>query len=275
MEACDGLYGQGAAGSLYEQYGDTCAGRQPLGSGRYCADVFGGAAQTTLPAAPTTAPVAVPPSTAVPSVPTPSTTGGAGGPVDSTSEAVAFASMLQPADVSPGAESSGIGPDDGVDLPGWTENGGIRALSQTLTDDVVIVFDFRWQFPDPASAAAFLDAAESELSEVSIGSEAAVAPVTPVADTRYYTFSSNLFTPVVGFNYLMRNENIVAKVYVSGSEGEVTEQDAARIAQIAGDRMIAAHSGSTTPQATQPTTTLTGPPTTSTPPAQVPSTTSG
>ena len=37
-----------AAGSLYEQYGDTCAGRQPPGTGLYCADVFGATAgQTT------------------------------------------------------------------------------------------------------------------------------------------------------------------------------------------------------------------------------------
>jgi hypothetical protein len=257
MTACDDLYTQSATGSLFEQYGDTCAGRQPLGAGVYCADVFGGVGQSTAPvstvslatgssstgpAVSTTAAIPVPASTAaVPSAPTPVTT--VASAVDPTSEAAVFASMLQPPDVSPGAESSGIGPDDDVDLPGWTENGGIRALSQTLFDDAMTVFDFRWQFPDAASASAFLDAAEADLSEVSDGSQAAAAPVTPVADTRYYTFSSNLFTPVVGFNYLMRHENIVAKVYVSGPEGDVTEQDAARIAQAAGDRMLAAHSG--------------------------------
>ena len=106
------------------------------------------------------------------------------------------------------------------------------------------------------------------------GAQPAAAPVTPVADTRYYTFSSNLFTPVVGFNYLMRHENIVAKVYVAGSEGEVTEQEAARIAQIAGDRMIAALNGSTSPQGTEPTTTSTAP-LPSTLPAPVPTTTTG
>lgn len=211
------------------------------------------------------------PSTSMPLTTAPSTTGpGANVPtsatsaglLDPTSEAAATASMLQPADVSTAAETSGIGPDEDVDLPGWTENGGLRALSQTLSDDAITVFDFRWQFPDAVSAAAFLDAAEADLSEVSIGSVLATAPVSPVADTRYYTFSSNLFTAVVGFNYLMRHENIVAKVYVSGPEGEVTDQDAARIAQIAGERMIAAHSASTTPQVNQLTTTLPGAPTT-------------
>jgi hypothetical protein len=142
-----------------------------------------------------------------------------------------------------------------VDLPGWAENGGIRELSHTLADDAITVYDFRWQFPDAASATAFLDAAEVDLSEVSIGSIPAAAPVIPVGDTRYYTFRYDLFGVGVtlGFNYLMRHENIVAKVYVAGGEGDVTEEDGARIAQIAGERIIAALSG----QGPAPTSTMT------------------
>ncbi len=41
MEACDALYAQAAPGSLYQQYGDTCAGRQPVGTGFYCVQSFG------------------------------------------------------------------------------------------------------------------------------------------------------------------------------------------------------------------------------------------
>ena len=214
---------------------------------------------TTGPAAQTTVPVPIPPTTGasaptsppfttVSSAPEPVTTlSASAGSVDPTSEAVVLASMLQPADVSASADTSGISPDDDVDLPGWAENGGIRSLGQTVSDDAITVFDFRWQFPDAASATAFLDAAEADLSEVSFGSVPATAPVNPLGDTRYYTFRSELFGVVLGYNYLMRHENLVAKVYVSGAEGDVTEEDAARIAQIAGERIIAALSGQAPP----------------------------
>jgi hypothetical protein len=40
MKACDDLYTQAPAGSAYETYGDTCAGRQPAATGRFCTAVF-------------------------------------------------------------------------------------------------------------------------------------------------------------------------------------------------------------------------------------------
>jgi len=40
MQACDDLYDRSAVDSAYEQYGDTCAGRQPEGTGTYCTEVF-------------------------------------------------------------------------------------------------------------------------------------------------------------------------------------------------------------------------------------------
>jgi hypothetical protein len=39
MDACDQLYAEAAAGSDYEIYGDTCAGRQPENTGQYCRDL--------------------------------------------------------------------------------------------------------------------------------------------------------------------------------------------------------------------------------------------
>ncbi len=64
MAACDQLYAESPVDSTYETYGDTCAGRQPAGSGRYCVDAFpgGSAPTTTIPATtvPTTAVTAVP-----------------------------------------------------------------------------------------------------------------------------------------------------------------------------------------------------------------------
>ncbi len=41
MQSCDDLYERAPAGSDYEAYGDTCAGRQPEHTRRYCSDVFG------------------------------------------------------------------------------------------------------------------------------------------------------------------------------------------------------------------------------------------
>jgi hypothetical protein len=41
MQSCDDLYERAPADSEYEAYGDTCAGRQPEHTRRYCSDVFG------------------------------------------------------------------------------------------------------------------------------------------------------------------------------------------------------------------------------------------
>jgi len=40
MPACDRLYDRSDAGSDYETYGDTCAGRQPSGTFVYCSETF-------------------------------------------------------------------------------------------------------------------------------------------------------------------------------------------------------------------------------------------
>jgi hypothetical protein len=41
MQSCDDLYERAPAVSEYETYGDTCAGRQPEDTRRYCTDAFG------------------------------------------------------------------------------------------------------------------------------------------------------------------------------------------------------------------------------------------
>jgi hypothetical protein len=40
MQSCDDLFDRSDAGSDYETYGDTCAGRQPTGTLAYCTDTF-------------------------------------------------------------------------------------------------------------------------------------------------------------------------------------------------------------------------------------------
>jgi len=40
MQACDDLFDESEAGSDYETYGDSCAGRQPPGTLAYCTETF-------------------------------------------------------------------------------------------------------------------------------------------------------------------------------------------------------------------------------------------
>jgi len=47
MSECDNLFLQSAFGSDYQTYGDTCAGRQPAGTGQLCSAVFASAASAT------------------------------------------------------------------------------------------------------------------------------------------------------------------------------------------------------------------------------------
>ena len=172
----------------------------------------------------------------------------AGSPVlaadaDPTSEDVAVASLLQAVDVAPATSSEGVSLGSSDDLPGYLENGGLREVRQTWsTDDPIrTIFDFRWQFPDADSAASFLDAAEDVLSEASSGAERGMLLLNPLPDTRFYTFEDRVLgTGTVGFNYLMRHENLVAKVYVAGIGEELAEGDATAIAYAAAARMIAA-----------------------------------
>ena len=42
MQACDDLFFQAPAGSPYEGYADSCAGRQPEGTGELCTVTFPG-----------------------------------------------------------------------------------------------------------------------------------------------------------------------------------------------------------------------------------------
>ncbi len=40
MADCDALFRQAPQDSSYQQYGDTCAGRQPAGTSAFCTDAF-------------------------------------------------------------------------------------------------------------------------------------------------------------------------------------------------------------------------------------------
>ena len=152
--------------------------------------------------------------------------------------------LLLAGDVPEGLASDGPthDPPFDFDVASFEANGGVDAASQTwmapeVTPDseIVVVFDFRFLFPDEASAAAYLDAAEPTLSESSTGLALRTDGVTVGDDTRHYTGSlaqGNL--TIESENVLFRMGPVVAKVYITGLD--VSFDDAAAIAAAAGAR---------------------------------------
>jgi hypothetical protein len=165
---------------------------------------------------------------------------------DPTEKTVAFDALLQADDVPGYGSVFGIETISADDLPAFARNGGIREVTQRWYQEAPasLIFDFRFQFPDARSARRFLDASEADLGEVHNGSQPMDPPVAPLRDTRFYRYEDRVLgTGAVGHNFLMRHENLVAKVYVSGSADGVTPGDAARVASAAAARMITALGG--------------------------------
>ncbi len=159
---------------------------------------------------------------------------------DALDRSTLVASMLQQEDVAPYASNGGGREISTDDVPAFAAHDGIRELTQTWFDRerMSIVYDFRFQFPDEASAGAFLDDAEEDLGETHNGSVREVPPVSPVPDTRYYLYhDAALGTGTDGHAFLMHHGNIAAKVWISGVDGNVTPADAGVIAQAAAARM--------------------------------------
>jgi hypothetical protein len=156
---------------------------------------------------------------------------------------VAFDSLLRAEDVPSYGVAITAQEVSADDLPAFEANDGIREVSRRWTNTAGLLFDFRFQFPDARSAEGFLDAAEEALAELQSGAARRDPPFTPLIDTRYYVLDDFL----VGYNYLMRYENLVAKVYVGGGQHEVEEATAAAIAQAAAARMMASLEARTDP----------------------------
>jgi hypothetical protein len=202
-------------------------------------------------------PASVPPATiAVPSTipaptltPTPTETTAATVPptpestffIDPLSEEALVASMLDPIqDVDPLAHTSGV--DVGTeasDLPAFAEQGGLRRAAQTIDahDSEVSVFDFRYQFPTAEAAAAFLEAEADALGETHAGAVESLPPVRLGDDTRYYTSHTEIFVIQDSFNYLIRVENVVAKIWIGGDPQMIDATEALDIATAAWSRM--------------------------------------
>ena len=198
-------------------------------------------ATATLTATPT--PTATPTRavTAVP-VPTPDVTPEQTLFADPLSEEALVASMLDPIDdVDAEAESSGV--DIGTearDLPAFDEQGGLRRAAQTINpaDGEYTVYDFRYQFPTAEAAAAFLEAEADSLGETHAGAVESVPPSQFGDDLRYYTSHTEIFVIQDSFNYLIRTENVVAKVWVGGDPEAINAEEALDIATSAWGRMI-------------------------------------
>jgi hypothetical protein len=129
------------------------------------------------------------------------------------------------------------------DLPTFAANDGIREVTRRWYDQdrMSIVFDFRFQFPDAESAESFLDATDDILGEVTNGSVRQEPPVRPLADTRFYYFEDAVLgTGTQGYAFLLRHQNIAAKVWVSGAHDSVSADEAGAIASAAADRMLTA-----------------------------------
>jgi hypothetical protein len=122
-------------------------------------------------------------------------------------------------------------------------NGGMRRAHQRFDlDDGLTINDFRYQFPTAEAAAAFLDAEADNLGETEglFGAEEQDPLVTLGDETRYYFAHSELFVIQDSFNYLIRVENVVAKVWIGGSPDVIDADEAAGIAQTAAERMVVA-----------------------------------
>lgn len=196
--------------------------------------------------APTATPVVATP-TLVPDTPTPvpptnpptsaPATAGAG-----TSEQALLASMLETSDVDPTATTSGVDVTTTADdLPGFAASGGLRRAAQVFdTESFVTIYDFRYQFSSADDAAAFLETEADNLGEVDGGAESVEPPTVLGDDTRYYVGHISFIIEQDSYNYLIRVNNVVAKVWVGGDPDVVSEDQAADIAQAAADKMTAA-----------------------------------
>jgi hypothetical protein len=106
LQACDDLYAQAEPGSSYLVYGDTCAGRQPENTQRYCTDLAVSAASTTVP-------VSAAPESSEPGASSPPTT--VPTPTIATTQPGADVTTTAPAIPAPTQQPTGLGTDASMD----------------------------------------------------------------------------------------------------------------------------------------------------------------
>jgi hypothetical protein len=128
------------------------------------------------------------------------------------------------------------------DQASFAANGGLDAAAQTWQatqpapgDPVLIVFDFRFLFPDADAAQSYLDAAEPVLSESVTG--ITLRSDTPAVGEVLHHYAGSLSQgdlTIDVHNFLFRVGPVVGKVYVAGFG--TTLDDALPLAMAAGGR---------------------------------------
>lgn len=138
--------------------------------------------------------------------------------VDPWSEAAVLASLLHSSDV-PGD----LAPDDvrvlaTDDTPGWLEYAGLRVVKRNWggRGPVSSLFDLRFQFPSAGAAEGFLAVAREALSEEGAGLQEVDGARLGDSSFRYAGTISFGGIQTNNYNYLVRVQNIVAKVFVGG-----------------------------------------------------------
>lgn len=164
--------------------------------------------------------------------------------VDPWSEAAVVATMLQASDVP-----KDLSPDDvrivtTDETPGWVEHAGLRVVKRNWggRGPVSSLFDQRFQFPSAQAAQGFLEDAREALSEEGAGLQ--YVEGSPLGDSSYRYAGTISFGGIQtnNYNYLVRVQNIVAKVFVGGgAELDLLTADA--IAERVPVRMRAALKG--------------------------------
>ena len=140
--------------------------------------------------------------------------------IDPTSRDVLIATLLEERDVPDGLEPGELDEGDEIEDSAWADNDGIRAIQivwRGSTDDPVqAIYDYRYQFPDAESAAAFYADAEDFLAETNVG-----MALQERFDTDELGEESSLYTGEVegidgfNYNYLTRVGNVVAKTWLT------------------------------------------------------------
>jgi len=165
-------------------------------------------------------------------------------PAATDSASVGAASMLlTAADLPAGMSSAGI--TDGsaftIDTADFATNGGLAIAEQTWSapaeGPLLRVFDFRFLFPSPEAAQAYLDAAGPTLSEAA-GGLSEVSGDTQIGDGyRHFAGEAVVSEQVVALqNVVFRIGPVVAKVFVGGLG--TAESDVLPIAKAAAGRIV-------------------------------------
>jgi hypothetical protein len=205
------------------------------------------ASASVAPTAPPTASPTVEPTVAPTEAPTDSpepSPSASDGEIDPLGEAALLASLLTFDDVPAGMTRRAGDPilQDTSTTKGFTDNKGKRLAFQQLdgSETVLQVFDIRWQFPTRSTARAFFNT-DNDLSEERSGGLKERTKLGVWGD-QSKAFSGTDADGHRVYNYLIRVENVLGKIYVTGTD-DLDDTAADSIAFAASSRLQLAMKG--------------------------------